>query len=88
MTGVHRCVRLKTPAMKNRADTSVCPYGKYNFIRTFVGTHRLCALHNKAQFHKRKKKLHLYKIIYYFKVERGRSVIKISLFLVRKYGKL
>ena len=40
MTGVHRCVRLKTQAMKNRADTSVCPYGKYNVIRTFVGAHR------------------------------------------------
>ena len=33
-------MRLKTQAMKNRADTSVCPYGKYNVIRTFVGAHR------------------------------------------------
>ena len=36
----HRRVR---PAITRRflwADTSVCPYGKYNVIRTFVGAHR------------------------------------------------
>ena len=35
--GYNRCVRLKTPAMKNRADTSVCPYGKCNVIQICRG---------------------------------------------------
>ena len=38
--GCNRGVRPAITRCFLWADTSVCPYGKYNVIRTFVGAHR------------------------------------------------